>query len=151
MNAYENHVSAQRGKIGDEAADDAIEVINLLRGHIIGTDFVPPEPKIINPTDGSIVSGWVMIETVETSGAGDVESALFEYSYDSVTWTMIAEDKTEPDGWWAEWDSLSVPDGNYLIRVMMTDYAGNSGMDEVMVTVDNFIVSSFLSFGCLPM
>ncbi|UCD92409.1 MAG: hypothetical protein JSV43_00285 [Methanobacteriota archaeon] len=142
LNAYINHVNAQRSKLGDEVADKVLELVDHIAHYMLGLDFYPPEPFIVNPLDGAIVSGWVIVEAVETSGADDVISTYFEFSPDAIIWMEIGEDIDGMDGWWVEWDSLGVPDGFYFLRATMTDYAGNTGIHEIGVLVDNIITGT---------
>ncbi len=149
LNAYINHINAQRDKLGDEVADKALELVNHIISYMLDMDMYPPEPMIVNPPDGAVVTGWVFVEAVETSGADDVISTVFEFSPDAIIWIEIGEDIDGTDGWWVEWDSLGVPDGIYFLRATMTDFAGNTGMDEVGVFVDNIIVGTIFE-GQLP-
>ncbi len=145
LNAYVNHVEAQRDKLGDEVADNALKFVNHMVSYMLSTDQYPPEPEIVNPPDGAIVTGWVMIEANEASGADDVMSTLFEFTPDTITWVEIGKDIDGTDGWWLEWDTFSVPDGFYVVRATMTDSAGNTGVDEIGVFVDNVIVGAFMN------
>ncbi|MCK4445246.1 MAG: hypothetical protein KAW09_11925 [Thermoplasmata archaeon] len=144
LNAYTNHIEALRDKLGDEVADNALEFVNHMISYMLDTDQYPPEPEIVNPPDGAIVTGWVMIEAIEASGADDVMSTLFEFSPDAIIWIEIGEDIDGTDGWWVEWDTFSVPDGFYLLRATMTDNAGNTGINEIGVFVDNVIVGAYM-------
>jgi hypothetical protein len=142
LNAYINHINAQRNQLGDEVCDKAVELVNHMLSYITVVDVFPPQPEIINPLDGMIVSGWVITEVIELTGADDVVSTGFEISPDGTIWTEIGMDIDPLDGWWIEWPSDSVKDGPYFLKATMTDFAGNFGSDEVSILVDNIIVGA---------
>ncbi len=142
LNAYIEHINAQRGKFGDEVCDNALELVNDIMTYMMGTDVFPPIPIIVHPPPGIVVLDWVLIDVVEASGADDVGSTLFEVSPDGAIWIEIGVDNDPTDGWWMEWDSRSVSDGEYFIKVTMTDFAGNEGTDEVFVIVDNVMTGA---------
>jgi hypothetical protein len=92
-------------------------------------------PVITNPNDGDTVFGMITLE--ETTTETDVVSNLFEYSSDGVTWNEIGTDTDGSDGWTMEWDTTTVPNGNYYLRYTMTDADGNQGSSQISITVAN--------------
>jgi hypothetical protein len=142
LNAYLDHLEALRDKLGDEVCDNAIELVNHMLSYVTIVDVFPPQPEIINPLDGMIVSGWVIVEVVELTGADDVMSTVFQISPDGAIWQDIGVDTDPTDGWWVEWPSDSVKDGPYFVMATMTDFAGNAGSDEIGILVDNVITGS---------
>lgn len=107
-----------------------------------------PAPDIIYPSDGSMVTGIILIEANQTNPALsylNVSYALFEYSADGTEWFFI-DNKTDaiggdltqisPDTWNVRWDTDPLPSGLYLIRVTMEDDVGNVGTDEIGVEVN---------------
>jgi hypothetical protein len=137
LDAYENHVNAQRNKFGDEVCDGALEFVDHMRSFMTFVDVFPPQPEIINPLDGMIIGRWALVEAVELTGADDVVSTVFEISPDGVIWTEILSDTDPTDGWWIEFDTYAFPNGPYFIMATMTDNAGNAGSDEVSIFIDN--------------
>ncbi|MBU4056274.1 MAG: right-handed parallel beta-helix repeat-containing protein [Proteobacteria bacterium] len=92
-------------------------------------------PAIVSPVEGSIVSGTLTLNATTTSTG--IASASFEYSLDGLSWTVIASDTSSSDGWTALWDTTTIPDGVYTLRVVMTDTNGLVGEDSIVVTVFN--------------
>ncbi len=96
----------------------------------------PPEPRITDPTDGANVKDEVNIVEVDDSGQDDIEYNLFEYSRaSSGVWTEIANDTNGNDGWSAEWNTTGLDPAQYDVRATMGDAAGNTGSDQITVTV----------------
>ncbi len=138
LDAYINHINAQRSKYGDEVCDGALEFVDHMRSYMTVVDVFPPQPEIINPLDGMIIGRWSIVEAVELTGADDVVSTVFEISPDGAIWTEIGVDPDPSDGWWIEFDTKTLPNGPYFIMATMTDNAGNAGSDEVSIFIDNF-------------
>ncbi|HEX9824733.1 MAG TPA: polysaccharide deacetylase family protein [Actinomycetota bacterium] len=89
--------------------------------------------RIVAPSDGSTVSGAVLVEADTT---GVVTLVEFEWSRDAGgTWEPIGVDSEGPDRWSATWET---PDfsGAALVRATATGGA-EVASDTVAVTVDN--------------
>jgi hypothetical protein len=92
-------------------------------------DNTPPSAAINNP--GSALNGTVTLTaTVSDAGSG-ISTVTFQYSKASTdTWTTIGMDASAPYG--AAWDTLTVNDGRYDLRVIAIDAAGNSKISAVL-------------------
>ncbi len=106
-------------------------------------DATPPTGSLTAPADGAVVSGSSV--TVSSDSADDtsgVASALFERRpAGGGSWTPIATDTSAPYS--VGWDTTSVSDGDYDLRVTTADNAGNSFTSAIRtVTVDNTAPSS---------
>jgi hypothetical protein len=87
-----------------------------------------PEPRVISPRPGEALQG-----TIEISGATAIENFArteieFRYTNDPKnTWFLIAEtDQTVNPGKIADWDTTSVTDGNYDLRISVVLKNGES-------------------------
>jgi len=87
-------------------------------------DYVAPVVTINNPVDSFNVSGTVTID------AGVVEDNPYTVSV-RVDGTEVSTSLPY------DWDTTTVADGSRTITVVATDETGNTGTDEVTVTVDN--------------
>lgn len=91
-----------------------------------------PSVTITNPVDGSTVYGIV---PVEASAVDDGGVAQVEFLVDG---SSIGVDTNGIDGYSAQWDTSSHPDGSSpTVRAVATDFGGKEGDDSVVVTVDN--------------
>ncbi|MDL1988603.1 MAG: S8 family serine peptidase [Deltaproteobacteria bacterium] len=92
----------------------------------------PPSVSILEPADGSTVSGTIVIKS---SACDDVGVSKVEYQIDgSEPWT----DMNKNNGTYsADWDTTTVANGDHVITVRATDTSGNSSTNEVSVTVNN--------------
>jgi len=97
-----------------------------------------PQPDITTPTHGTTIDGTVTVSANDLSGEGDIEYCRFEYAgTPSGPSGVICNDTDGTDGWSCDWDTTTVPDGNYQIRATMGDTAGQTGTDQIMVHVYN--------------
>ena len=95
-----------------------------------GGDVTVPTATLTAPP--SSVSGTV---TLEAAASDDVGVSEARFLVDGV---QIASDTTAP--YTVDWDTSTVPDGTYALRVDAVDAAGNIGQSQsVTVTVDNAI------------
>jgi hypothetical protein len=107
----------------------------------------PPEPNIINPVNGAILSEVVTIEGIDESGEGDIVYTVFACYYDQdcngtaddegSAWTELGNDTELSDGWSVDWDTTQYADCCYLLRAMMADEEGQTGQDELEVALSN--------------
>lgn len=104
-----------------------------------------PQPTIAQPSKGDMLSGMATIVEVDESGR-NITYNLFEYypdlncdgkANDGAGWVEIYNDTNGDDGWSAEWDTVTVPDGCYIIRATMGDDEGLTGSDQTSVIACN--------------
>jgi len=94
---------------------------------------------IVAPTDGAIVPSQVEVKA-EGVGFRDLELigvAVFEYSRDGEDYELIGIDNDSFDGFDAVWDTTRIPDGEYKLRVTITDLWNTTALVEIGVWVDN--------------
>ena len=92
-------------------------------------DATDPTGSITSPADGADVSGTIMLVSNSTDGGSGVASVVFQRSPAGAgIWTNQA----------ASWDTTAQADGDYDLRAITTDAAGNSVTSALItVTVDN--------------
>ncbi|UCF78744.1 MAG: hypothetical protein JSW03_00245 [Candidatus Eiseniibacteriota bacterium] len=100
-------------------------------------DATPPSPVIASPTYGQAVRDSVVIRGTAT----DLRFATYRVearSLEVASWTLLGESFTQVmDGVLAGWNTGSVPDGDYELRLSLEDTLGLVGTALVRVTVDN--------------
>ncbi len=89
----------------------------------------PPVVDIVNPADGSTVSGTIIIEA---NASDDVSVTNVDFYIND---TLLATDDTEPYN--ASWNTTTVADGSHIIKATATDTMGQTVSDTITVTVDN--------------
>jgi len=97
----------------------------------------PPTASIVNPADGSTVSGTVTIQ-VDATDDRDAEGTLtVEVSIDSGAWQGTTYNSSS--GYYElDWDTTTVADGSHTIDARATDSGSNTtNAAQVTVTVDN--------------
>ncbi|MGK0361480.1 MAG: poly(hydroxyalkanoate) depolymerase family esterase [Bradymonadia bacterium] len=95
-------------------------------------DMAPPTVSITAPIDGATVMGNV---TLTATAMDDVGVASVEFL---VAGDVVGAAASEP--WQVVWDASAVPTGEYTIRAIARDAAGNTGDAEVMVHVQSDVV-----------
>jgi hypothetical protein len=91
----------------------------------------PPTVNITNPNDGATVSGVI---NVTANASDDNEVSQVEFFVDG---NSIGVDNDNSGGWSVAWNSTSVPDSSHTVSAKATDSIGQTGDDNVNVTVDN--------------
>jgi hypothetical protein len=91
----------------------------------------PPMVTIINPANGSSVTGTI---DLTADAIDDVGVASVRFFVDGVFKGM---DSYGADGWKLTWDSTSVADGSHSISVTASDNAGQTDSDSVTVDTIN--------------
>lgn len=96
------------------------------------SDTTAPTVTFSNLTDDEAV--WNTLSTTVDVGDADIEK--LEVYIDGTLLTTITEAPYE-----IEWDSNTVPDGQHVVKVVVTDKSGNSTSKEVTITVKNILLS----------
>jgi hypothetical protein len=109
---------------------------------IFEVDATPPAPVIASPLFGQPVRASAQIHGTASDArflAYRVEvRPVGSDSWSAPDATVIAESTTPVrDGLLADWDTTTLADGDYDLRVVVSDSLGLSGSDEVRVVVDN--------------
>jgi hypothetical protein len=89
---------------------------------IFPAQVVNDQPKVTSPRKGDVLQGLVLINgTTEVTGFREVEVAFGYQDNPTATWFMI-EKTTEPvkKGLIASWDTSTITDGEYQLRVRVT-------------------------------
>jgi hypothetical protein len=100
-------------------------------------DATDPTGSLTAPTDGSTVHGSITVSSSSADSTSGVASAVFQRSPAGTnSWTTIATDTGSP--YTTSWSTTGVSDGDYDLRVVTTDNAGNAFTSPtITVTVDN--------------
>jgi hypothetical protein len=103
------------------SVDNAGNIENV-RSATVLIDATPPACGSCSAAD--YLRGTVALSANPTAGGSGIQSVAFEYSPASAgTWTTIGTDTTAPYG--VNWDTTSVADGHYDLRIVVTDNASN--------------------------
>lgn len=101
-----------------------------LSGAPLPGDTTPPVVSLSAPVDGATVQGLVSLQATATDDTGVVRVEFFANG------TRLGADDTAP--YTHDWNTSTLPAGNYALRVVATDAAGNSGEDAgTTVRVDS--------------
>ena len=92
-------------------------------------DFTSPTGSITSPADGARVRATILLASNSADGGSGIASVVFERSPAGAgTWTATP----------TSWDTTLVADGDYDLRVVTSDVAGNVTVSgTITVTVDN--------------
>jgi hypothetical protein len=110
-------------------------------------NMYPPTIQFVHPQMDQVVNGTVVInasaldsiQDVLGGGINNTKGMEFFYSADGVTWHLIGAD-TVPDGssiYELNWDTSDLTDGEYWLRVNVTDLDDTSVEDIIKVYIDN--------------
>lgn len=102
-----------------------------------GSGNAVPSCTIVDPADGTTVSGTVTVQ-VDASDSEDADDSLtVEVAIDAGTYGTATYDSTS--GYYEyDWDSTTVSDGDHTVDARATDSDGaTTGASQVTVTVDN--------------
>ncbi len=100
-------------------------------------DTTDPTGSITAPAAAAVVSGLTAVSSDSADAGSGVQQVVFERSPAGFgTWTPIDADTSAPYS--VDWATGSLADGNYVLRAVTTDLAGNTQISAtVNVVVDN--------------
>jgi hypothetical protein len=104
-----------------------LNVPNLL-GHQIDQY---PTVSLTSPSDGAPVSGII---TLQAEASDDYAVTQVEFFVGGVS---VGVDTDSSDGYWLNWNSELVPDGDHEISAVATDDASQTSTSSILVSVDN--------------
>ena len=102
--------------------------------HVDATD---PTGSLTAPADGAFVTGTLAVSSDSADGSSGVDTAEFQRRpAGGGAWTTIDTDANAPYS--VNWDTTALADGDYDLRALTTDAAGNTYTSTPRtVTVDN--------------
>jgi RHS repeat-associated protein len=107
--------------------------------HVVKKDTIPPEAHISSPSSGEVVSNVVTI--LGTAFDTNLDYYRLEYGEGDAPqeWLKIDEDKTSSivDGELGTWETASIPDGTYTLRLTVRDKASHIKTATSLVQVKN--------------
>ncbi|MBI5061291.1 MAG: hypothetical protein HZB67_03175 [Candidatus Aenigmarchaeota archaeon] len=102
-------------------------------------DAKPPTSKIVSPMNGSIVTKLTVVEA-ESSDI-DIDSIEFQFRPQDGSWAAIGNKHGYP--YFIEWNTRNLTSGNYSLRTVAKDTAGNSKASAaIAVLIDNMAPSA---------
>lgn len=116
--------------------------------YIHNSQMNPPIVRVVFPNGGEVLNGTVTLEAYgfDLEDNLDDSGVIFYYSKDQSSWTQIG---TSPDPTTSNtrmyeltWNTTTVPDGVYWLRVTATDITSFEGVD---LSDDSFIIHNNLN------
>lgn len=95
----------------------------------------PTTIKFTSPTSESIFQGEVNLVQWEVEDENGIEKIVLQYSSNTVVWTDLTE-ITEPDIFQYNWNVSEIENGEYLMRLVVTDSIGS----ESSKTSNEFLI-----------
>ncbi len=122
---------ALRAVATDHASNTGADVVQVT------IDRTDPTGSLTAPANGAFLVGTVAVSSSSADSGSGVASAQFERRpAGGGAWTSIGTDVTSPYS--VSWDTTSLADGDYDLRVVTSDQAGNTFTSSTRtVTVDN--------------
>ncbi|MEW6606445.1 MAG: DUF2341 domain-containing protein [bacterium] len=118
-----------RARLFDTMGNEGTDTITVI------IDNTAPIPQITQPENGSVVKDDVLIKAKQINGSDGI---LVTYEIFTMNkWQLIGTSSDRTSDFPVVWNSLSVLDGSYTLRVVMKDYAGLVGNSTVIIKVDN--------------
>jgi len=90
---------------------------------VVYIDYTPPSLEILYPTGGETLSGEVTIKWNSSDNFTDTFVTI-EWTIDGERWYTIASNISD-NGTYI-WDTTELFDGKYMLRITVSDYAGNT-------------------------
>jgi hypothetical protein len=105
---------------------------------------ITPGLYVLSPTDGQIVAGTVEVKGSVPDDDFDYAEVSYAFSDETVTnWFLIARlDQTVHDATLAAWDTTTITDGIYKLKVSV--YRKNGTVNEVMI--ENLRVGNYTHY-----
>ncbi len=122
---------ALRAIATDGSGNTGSDVVNVT------IDRTNPTGALTAPADGAFVTGTLAVESSSADAGSGVDSAEFQRRpAGGGAWTTVGTDTNAPYS--VNWNTSALSDGDYDLRVITTDDAGNTFTSATRtVTVDN--------------
>jgi RHS repeat-associated protein len=121
-------------RIKDQSGNESVSSASIIYDHTF------PTIKLTNMNDGDFISGTKKI--IGTITDQDLVAYKLEYrnmNDQNFTWNLIIDQQNEvTDATLAEWDTSSLPKGEYEVRISATDGAGHTNLLSKTIWIDNF-------------
>ena len=96
---------------------------------------VPPSTTVLLPSDGATVSSGQSLDATASPWATSVQ---YELTGGTMNDAVIATATPTLYGWFAQWDTTSVPNGTYTLNSVASDALGSTGSSPgFSITVNN--------------
>jgi hypothetical protein len=98
-----------------------------------------PVSTVVLPSSGATLTGSAVLDASVSDSTYPLNSVQFLLTGGSDNETVIATGTASIYGWYADWQSASVPNGAYTLQSEVSDTAGNIAYSPaVTIIVDNF-------------
>jgi photosystem II stability/assembly factor-like uncharacterized protein len=102
----------------------------------VTVDNAAPSTSVLIPSNGADQSGASAV--LDASASSNVTSVSFQLSGGSLSDQVVATATPTIYGWLAQWNTTSVPNGNYNLQSVASYAGGVSGTSSpISVTIDN--------------
>jgi hypothetical protein len=107
-------------------------------GITVTVDNMALQTKVLVPSSGATLSGSSTVLDASASGTADVTAVQFVVSGGSFSDHPVATAALTIYGWVAEWDTTSVPNGDYTLESVATETGGTTASSPpIEVSVAN--------------
>ncbi|MBI4691489.1 MAG: discoidin domain-containing protein [Nitrospirae bacterium] len=105
----------------------------------ITIDLTGPNANISSPANGSTVSGTIDIKGTAYSSDDFKQHKVYTgQGTEPAAWSLIRTSPVPTSyGVLTQWETVSLPEGTYSIKLEAEDISGNINTDKVTVTIDN--------------
>ncbi|MBU4341362.1 MAG: hypothetical protein KJ928_02050 [Candidatus Altiarchaeota archaeon] len=125
-------------EVGNSETDESLSVT---------IDITEPVAAIDAPSGGDYIAGSVDVTGTaeDTTEDTNFENYTVEYCLDVICTEIYSGTNQVTSGNLATWDTTTVDDETYTLKLTVNDLAGNSNTAKIQVTVDNTAPSSSAS------
>jgi uncharacterized protein YjbI with pentapeptide repeats len=104
----------------------------------VTVNLQPPTTAVLVPAGGATVFGGSQPLDASASSAAGIASVTFELSGGTLSDQVIATATSTLYGWYAPWNTTTVPNGTYSLQSVATDTVGERVPSApITITVDN--------------
>jgi hypothetical protein len=103
----------------------------------VTVDNVPPQTAVLVPSGGATLSGSSAVLDASATGATAVTSVRFEVTGGTLSNQVIGTATLALWGWYAFWNTTTVPNGSYTLQSIATDGVTTATSPGITVTVQN--------------
>jgi hypothetical protein len=123
-----------------KCVSDEIESEIIQRKITIQRIIPSPSVKILNPSDGEIVSGVINVNGTATAGIGDIQKVEIRFNGEDF-WYNATVDETVASArtinWRKNWDTTNLRNGSCLVEVRSYDIKNHSDIVQISVIISN--------------
>jgi hypothetical protein len=104
----------------------------------VTVDNLPLQTAVLVPSNGATLSGSSAVLDASATGTSDVTSVQFEVTGGTLSKQVVGTATLALWGWYAFWNTTTVPNGTYTLQSVATEAGGTSAASPpITVTVSN--------------